>query len=94
MAASIRAARKRSQGNGSAEKAQKVAAGKDKFLREDSTEEAEESEHEQNLWDALPAAETFVKSGWLEKKTIDFGWNRLFVAVTLSEIAFFRGCFL
>ena len=81
MAASIHAARKRRQGNGSAEKAQKVAAWKENFLREDSTEEAE-------VWGALPAAETFLKSGWLEKKTIDFGWNRLFVAVTLSEVVF------
>jgi hypothetical protein len=88
MAASIHAARKRRQGNGSAEKAQKVAAWKDKFLREDSADMAEESEDEQPLWGALPAAETFLKSGWLEKKTIDFGWNRLFVAVTVSEVVF------
>ena len=90
MAASIHTDRKRSQGNGSPEKVQKVAAWKDKFLREVSTEEAED---QQPLWGALSAAETFIKSGWLEKKTIDFGWNRLFVGVTLSEIAFFRGCF-
>ncbi len=49
MAASMHAARKRSQGNGNAKKAQKVAAWKDKFQREDSTEMEEKSEDEQPL---------------------------------------------
>jgi hypothetical protein len=63
MAAIIHAARKRRQGKGKAEQAQQVAAW-------DSSEEAEESEDEPPVWGALPAAETFLKSGWLEKKTI------------------------
>jgi limonene-1,2-epoxide hydrolase len=82
MAAIIHAARKRRQGKGKAQQAQQVAAW-------DSSEEAEEPEDEPpTVWGALPAAETFLKSGWLEKKTIDFGWNRVFVAVTSREVLF------
>jgi hypothetical protein len=76
-------ARKRAATNAAKIRAERAAREDANLLEEDAS-----SEEDSLLWGPLPAAETFRKSGWLEKKTIDFGWNRLFVAVTLREVVF------
>jgi len=84
MAAIIHSARKRAATNAAKIRAQRAALEDDTLVEDCASSEEDSS----LLWGPLPAAETFRKSGWLEKKTINFGWNRLFVVVTERDVVF------